>query len=57
MDFSKEELQIVHIGLDMYKAKLKKMLKDSGTLKVGEKEVKQKFLKTDVLIGRIVGKD
>lgn len=53
MEFNKKELEIVQIGVEMYKAKLKKMLKDSVALKAGEKEVKIIFLETERLIEKV----
>lgn len=53
MKFSIEEAKMILAGLQMYKKKLGKMLKDSETLKVAEKDIKDSFLKTDKLIERI----
>lgn len=51
--FTKRQLEIILVGLDMYKLKLKKIMSDSANLKVAEKEVKQVFLETEDLINTI----
>ena len=53
MDFSKEELAILGVGLGMYRKKLLKILKESEALKTGEKEIKQTFLKAEKLADKI----
>ncbi len=53
MTFTKEDLKIIALGLAMYKAKVKKALKQAEELQAGEKEVKSTFLKTETLINRI----
>ncbi len=51
--FSARELEIISIGLQLYKVQLKKMLQNSDNLKVARKEVKSSFLETEALIGKV----
>ncbi len=53
MKLTTKEKAILLIGLQMYKKKISKMMKDSGDLQVGEKEIKITFLETDRLIERV----
>lgn len=54
MTFSPEELNMIAIGLALYREKLKKLLKASQEVKSAEKEIKDSFLKTDKLADKIM---
>jgi len=54
MEFSKEEIDILNIGLGMYRKKMSKLLKDSVALKAGEKEMKKTFLMAEKLADRLL---
>lgn len=53
MTFSKKEIQIILLGLGMYATKFKKLMKDSESLKAGEKEIKRDYLEIQALINRL----
>lgn len=53
MKFTKEELTMLALGLEMYRAKLKAMLNQSEAMHVAVDEVKQKFLEAERLFGKI----
>ncbi len=53
MNLAPKDLKSVLLGLELYKSKLKKTLKQTDEVKVGEKDVKQAFLDTEALINRL----
>ncbi len=53
MTINPKDLKAVLLGLELYKNKLKKTLKQTDEVKVGEKDVKQAFLDTEALINRL----
>lgn len=53
MEFTKKELEAISQGLELYKVRLKKLLRDSQQVGAGEKEIKMAFLQTETLINKI----
>lgn len=53
MNIPSKELKLIRRGLDLYKAKLKKAMKQTEEVGAGEKDVKSVFLETEALISRI----
>lgn len=53
MTFTPKELEIISLGLELYKAKLKKVMKDTDAVKAGEKDVKQTFFETERIIQKV----
>ena len=53
MAFSKKELDILESALGMYRAKLKKLMKDSAAIKAGEADIKKTFLEAESLSGKL----
>jgi len=51
--FSAQEIEIILIGLQLYKVQLKKMIKSSESLSVAKNEVKHSFLETESLISKM----
>jgi hypothetical protein len=51
--YTQDENQIIILGLNMYKRKLAKALKQSEEIHAGEKEVKQRFFTTEKLIEKV----
>lgn len=54
MNLTKKEKEIIISGLEMYKGRLKKLLRDSQVAGVGEKDIKQAFLQTDQLVAKFM---
>ena len=50
---TKKQLEIVLIGLKLYKEKAKKMMKQSEELRTAEKEIKNTFLEVEALISKV----
>lgn len=53
--FSAKEIEIIVVGLQLYKVQLKKMMKSSESLGVAKNEVKHSFLETETLISKMQG--
>jgi len=51
--FNEKEKDMLKIGIGLYKVQIKKILKGSESLRVGYKEVKQKFLEAEALLGKL----
>lgn len=52
--FTKEEIEMLNQGLELYRTKLRAFLKQSETMKVAIDEIKMKFLTAEKLSGKIV---
>jgi hypothetical protein len=51
--FSAKEIEIILVGLQLYKVQLKKMMKSSEAMRVAKDEVKLAFLANEALIGKV----
>ena len=51
--FTKEEKEMLALGLEMYRAKLKGMLNQSEAMHVAVDEIKERFLDAEKLYSRI----